>query len=221
MLRVNTKSFLRHVHFLFIIIGRVLTILISAEANSHTFIMTGDSFELPNSLEDKILLFFVSACSLTAAPKNCGFFQGNSDCTVVTVTGLKPWSPDSWLIFSLCVLTIFTSSAFIFETPTKKKSLLPWNVWGWVQLSKLRCPLTVRLTSRLLEVIDWVVLGPPRALSAALEVRGHLLCKSASFCTVATPVSHHQPHPLTFLLFSPPCPSALWSSPWENGGGVN
>lgn len=70
--------------------------------------------------------------------------------------------------------------------------------------SKLRCPLTVRLTSRLLEVIDWVVLGPPRTLSAALEVRGHLLCKSASFCTVATPgraVSHH---PLLF-----PTPSLL------------
>lgn len=100
----------------------------------------------------------------------------------------------------------FTSSAFIFEHPPTlgQKSLLR-NVWGWVQSSKLRCPLTVRLTSRLLEVIDWVVLGPPRTLSAALEVRGHLLCKSASFCTVATPgraVSHHP------LLFPPP-PSLL------------
>lgn len=54
-------------------------------------------------------------------------------------------------------------------------------------LVRLRCPLTVRLTSRLWEVIDWGVLGPLRTLSEALEVRGHLLCKSASFCTVATP----------------------------------
>lgn len=96
---------------------------------------------------------------------------------------------------SFIITENFTSSAFIFETPH-------WGMFGgWVQSSQLRCPLTVRLTSRLLEVIDWVVLGPPRALSAALEVRGHLLCKSASFCTVATPgraVSHHP------LLFSPP-----------------
>lgn len=46
---------------LIIIIGRVnyFTILLSAEANSHAFIMTGDSFELPNSLEDKMLSFFL------------------------------------------------------------------------------------------------------------------------------------------------------------------
>lgn len=99
-----------------------------------------------------------------------------------------------------------TLRSFIITEKLYKLSFYFWNpplrnVWGWVQSSQLRCPLTVRLTSRLLEVIDWVVLGPPRALSAALEVRGHLLCKSASFCTVATPgraVSHHP------LLFSPP-----------------
>lgn len=66
--------------------------------------------------------------------------------------------------------------------PWKKKicSGIPGSV-------RLRCPLTVRLTGGLREVIDWVVLGPPRTLSAALEVRGHLFCKSASYCTVAIP----------------------------------
>lgn len=68
-----------------------------------------------------------------------------------------------------------------------------------VHSSKLRCPLTVRLTNRLWEVIDWVVLGPPRTLSAALEVRGHLLCKSASFCTVATPGEQCHITPSSFL----------------------
>lgn len=66
-------------------------------------------------------------------------------------------------------------------------------------LVRLRYPLTVRLTSTLWEVIDWVVLGPPRALSAALEVRGHLLCKSASFCTVATPGEQCHITPSSFL----------------------
>lgn len=83
---------------------------------------------------------------------------------------------------------------------------------GWVRQSRPRCPLTVRLTSRLSKVIDWLVLRPPRTLSAALEVRGRLLCKSASFCTVATPGKQCHPHLR---------PSPLQASPWENGGGVN
>lgn len=66
---------------------------------------------------------------------------------------------------------------------------------GWVRWSRPRCPLTVRLTSRLSKVIDWLVLRPLRTLSAALEVKGHLLCKSASFCTVATPGEQRHPHP--------------------------
>lgn len=66
---------------------------------------------------------------------------------------------------------------------------------GWVRQSRPRCPLTVRLTSRLSKVIDWLVLRPPRTLSAALEVRGRLLCKSASFCTVATPGEQCHPPP--------------------------
>lgn len=66
---------------------------------------------------------------------------------------------------------------------------------GWVRPSRPQCPLTVRLTSRLSKVIDWLVLGPLRTLSAALEVRGRLLCKSASFCTVATPGERCHPPP--------------------------
>lgn len=76
---------------------------------------------------------------------------------------------------------------------------------GWVRQSRPRCPLTVRLTSRLSKVIDWLVLRPPRTLSAALEVRGRLLCKSASFCTVATPGEQCHPPPST----SGPPPSRL------------
>lgn len=94
--------------------------------------------------------------------------------------------------------------------PNKKKNYR--GMFGGVgPLVRLRCPLTVRLTSRLWEVIDWVVRGPPRTLSGALRVRGHLLCKSASFCTVATPGEQcHVAPPHTHPLLSPiPPPSGL------------
>lgn len=154
---------------------------------------------------------------MTAALKNSDIFQENLDCAVVTVMGLKPWSPDFYCFF-MRTDKLYQLSFHFCNPHQKKKCFLPWNVWGWVQLSKLRCPLTVRLTSRLLEVIDWVVLGPPRALSAALEVRGHLLCKSASFCTVATPVSHHQrPPPRPSSSFLPPLPPPSGLHPGKMG----
>lgn len=81
-------------------------------------------------------------------------------------------------------------------------------------LVRLQCPLTVRLTRRLWEVIDWVVLGPSRTLSAALEVRGHLFCKSASFCTVATPGEQCHITPFSFLPTPPLFPLVFTLGKW-------
>lgn len=71
---------------------------------------------------------------------------------------------------------------------------------GGPLVSGARCPLTVRLTGRLWELIDWLVPRPPRALAAALEVRGgHLLRRPASFCTVATPAGKQRQNPTKAL----------------------
>lgn len=104
---------------------------------------------------------------------------------------------------------MINSSFILHPPPLTIREFLQRNVGGWV-VAWLWCPLTVRLTSGCGEVIDWVVLGPLKTLSEALEVRGRLLCKSASFCTVATLGERcHIPPPLLSSPLSPTAPLPL------------
>lgn len=89
---------------------------------------------------------------------------------------------------------------------------------GGPLVSGARCPLTVRLTGGLWEVIDWLVPGPPRALAAALEVGGSPPLQTCFLLYSGTTGRKAAPNPRQSpLLFCPPPPSPSALHPGKMG----